>query len=105
MGRFVHYNKCTGGHAFEEIDHKTYCLGQTDSYFEETVYLSECQKCPRLLKNNEDKIAEYAKKHCKGKVIVRGNCMACGKDLTSGLFFCKECEVKGRRTSDDTGRN
>lgn len=59
--KYVHYNKCTGGHAFDEIDGKTYCLGQTDAYYEDEVYLSECKKCPRLLKNNEDKIEEYAK--------------------------------------------
>lgn len=29
------------------------------------------------------------------KVINRGKCMLCGKELTEGLFFCKECEQKG----------
>lgn len=28
------------------------------------------------------------------KVVTRGRCMICGKDLTEGLFFCKECEEK-----------
>lgn len=28
------------------------------------------------------------------KVIARGNCMICGKELTEGLFFCKECGAK-----------
>ena len=28
------------------------------------------------------------------KVITRGNCMMCGKELDEGLFFCKECEAK-----------
>lgn len=28
------------------------------------------------------------------KVINRGKCMLCGKELTEGLFFCKECEAK-----------
>ena len=27
------------------------------------------------------------------KVINRGNCMMCGKELTEGIFFCKECET------------
>ncbi len=31
------------------------------------------------------------------KVINRGNCMLCGKKLTEGLLFCKECEAKGRK--------
>ena len=30
------------------------------------------------------------------KVINRGNCMLCGKKLTEGLLFCKECEAKGK---------
>lgn len=30
------------------------------------------------------------------KAITRGNCMACGKELTEGVFFCKGCEEKGR---------
>lgn len=59
MLRYVHHNKCSGGHAFDEIDGNTYCLGQTDAYFEDEVFIDECQKCPRLLKNNEDKIDEY----------------------------------------------
>ena len=29
------------------------------------------------------------------KIINRGKCMLCGKELTEGLFFCKECEQKG----------
>lgn len=28
------------------------------------------------------------------EVVTRGNCMICGKELTEGLFFCKECEDK-----------
>ena len=28
--RYVHHNKCAGGHAFEEVDHKIYCLGRED---------------------------------------------------------------------------
>ena len=31
----------------------------------------------------------------EAEVITRGNCMMCGKELTEGLFFCKECEEKG----------
>lgn len=68
MSRFVHHKKCKGGHAFEEIDHNVYCLGRTDDYFEDEVFLPECKKCPRLLKNNEDKIEEYAKER-GGSVI------------------------------------
>lgn len=34
-------------------------------------------------------------KEVEFKVITRGKCMLCGKELTEGLFFCKECEKKG----------
>ena len=30
----------------------------------------------------------------EAKVINRGNCMMCGKKLTEGIFFCKDCESK-----------
>ena len=32
----------------------------------------------------------------EAKAITRGNCMMCGQELTEGLFFCKECEDKGK---------
>lgn len=35
-----------------------------------------------------------ADKEYEAEVITRGNCMMCGKELTEGLFFCKECEAK-----------
>ncbi len=35
------------------------------------------------------------------KAITRGNCMACGKELTEGVFFCKECEEKGRKEGEE----
>lgn len=40
----------------------------------------------------------YTEKKNKAKVITRGNCMICGKELTEGLFFCKECENKSEQT-------
>lgn len=39
-------------------------------------------------------IIEADKKY-EVEIITRGNCMMCGKELTEGLFFCKECEEKG----------
>lgn len=35
-----------------------------------------------------------ADKEYEVEAITRGNCMICGKELTEGLFFCKECENK-----------
>ena len=35
-----------------------------------------------------------ADKEYEVKIITRGNCMMCGKELVDGLFFCKECENK-----------
>lgn len=37
---------------------------------------------------------DYLKSQYRVKVITRGRCMLCGKELTEGLFFCKECEAK-----------
>lgn len=47
-------------------------------------------------KESIDKIQPIIKADEKyeAKVITRGNCMICGKELTEGLFFCKECEEK-----------
>lgn len=39
---------------------------------------------------------DYIKNKLDYKVINRGKCMLCGKELTEGLFFCKECEKKGK---------
>lgn len=33
----------------------------------------------------------------EAEIITRGNCMFCGKELTEGLFFCKECREKARK--------
>lgn len=40
-------------------------------------------------------------KEYKVKVITRGNCMICGKKLTDGLFFCKECGEKANKESEN----
>lgn len=45
----------------------------------------------------EDRISELkgeSDKEYESEVITRGNCMICGKELTEGLFLCKECENK-----------
>lgn len=36
------------------------------------------------------------------KVVVRGNCMLCGKELAEdeGIFFCKNCQDKIRNEND-----
>lgn len=58
-----------------------------------------CEKSNRCKTNNKDKVrecgaykpSEFFKMF---EVITRGNCMICGKELTEGLLFCKECEDK-----------
>ena len=35
-----------------------------------------------------------ADKESEVEVITRGKCVMCGKELTEGLFFCKECGDK-----------
>ncbi|MBO7430438.1 MAG: hypothetical protein J6U56_05435 [Spirochaetia bacterium] len=71
MNRLVHHNKCSGGHAFDEVDGKTYCLGQTDASYENEVFVPECKKCPRLLKNNEVAINEFCAEAQKKNGISR----------------------------------
>lgn len=39
------------------------------------------------------------------KVVVRGNCMLCGKKLTNSLFFCRECEDKNRKREPNEDSN
>lgn len=57
---------------------------------------------PKDFDSNEDIIPMSWKeekgvtKEIEFKVINRGKCMLCGKELTEELFFCKECEAKGR---------
>lgn len=36
----------------------------------------------------------------EAKIITRGNCMACGKKLTEGIFLCKECREKSRKQEE-----
>ena len=57
----IHHKKCSGGNAFEEVDGKNYCLGQTNPAYEDIVFLPECKKCPKLLENNTDRIDEFIK--------------------------------------------
>ena len=42
-----------------------------------------------------------ADKEYEVEVITRGNCMICGKELSDGIFFCKECEEKGRKSGNE----
>lgn len=39
----------------------------------------------------------------EAKVVNRGNCMLCGKELTEdeGIFFCKEC---GNKIMDENNK-
>lgn len=46
-------------------------------------------------KESEEEDKEY-----EVKVITRGNCMMCGKELTEGLFICKECGEKANKESE-----
>ena len=52
--------------------------------------LTEYLESINPLDTNKEELPKY-----EAKVVTRGNCMMCGKELTEGLFFCKECEEKG----------
>lgn len=45
-------------------------------------------------KPNKSEIPTGSNAKYEAKVITRGNCMMCGRKLTEGLFFCKECEAE-----------
>lgn len=45
---------------------------------------------------------ERADKEYEVEVVTRCNCMMCGKELTEGLFFCKECE-KAKKEGNNHG--
>jgi hypothetical protein len=36
---------------------------------------------------------------------LRGNCMMCGKELTDGIFFCKECREKAESEVNNDNNN
>ena len=62
----------------------TPCMCDTESN-----YIDDCGDCDRYVRK------DYINNKLDYKVINRGKCMICGKELTEGLFFCKECEQKG----------
>jgi len=45
-----------------------------------------------------------ADKEYEVEAVTRGNCMMCGKELTEGLFFCKECEDKAKKEGNNHGK-
>lgn len=49
--------------------------------------------CKAVIEEEAPIIIE-ADKEYEAEVITRGKCMMCGKELTEGLFFCKECGDK-----------
>lgn len=65
------------------------CTGMGMSYDEMDAYNEGIDAMYRLVKGAPT-IIEADSKY-EAKAITRGNCMMCGKELTEGLFFCKEC--------------
>lgn len=63
MARYVHHNKCKGGHAVDEVNGKTYCLGRADLGYYDIVYIDECKNCPRLVHNCEGEIEKWIKEN------------------------------------------
>ena len=62
----IYYDNCSGGCAYEEIDHNKYCLGEHYIYsitdndgitsFVDGDFTDRCSQCPKLLSNNIGKI-------------------------------------------------
>ncbi len=72
-------------------DNMVYCSECEDSYYPRPIDASwkYCPNCGAKMPDIPTGSAKY-----EAKVITRGNCMKCGKELTEGLFFCKECEAE-----------
>lgn len=41
----------------------------------------------------------------EAEIITRGNCMMCGKKLTDGIFFAKECREKAESEVNNDNNN
>lgn len=50
----------------------------------------------RYIRGEELRAAESEDNKYGVKVVTRGNCMMCGKELIEGegIFFCKECSAR-----------
>ena len=70
--------------------------------YKEHLYACETNGRPLHIMELDERLATVddaptiieADKEYKVEVVTRGNCMMCGKELTEGLFFCKECGDK-----------
>ena len=82
--------KCSDCHKIIWLD--SYIIGEIP--YEKTKRL--CKSCTKNYTLNE-----YNGKYFLERMINRGNCMICGKELTEGLFFCKECTDKVREEIDN----
>lgn len=65
MARYVHHNKCKGGHAVDEVNGKTYCLGRADLGYYDIVYIDECKSCPRLVHNSKKEVEKWIKENIR----------------------------------------
>lgn len=70
------------------IDFEESCCGNTTLGYQCLGVIKD--KISEL--KGESEVKEY-----KAEVITRGNCMICGKELTEGLFLCKECGEKANK--------
>lgn len=55
----------------------------------------------KILLKHKQKSEKQIYKEYEAKIITRGNCMICGKELTEGLFICKECGDKANKESEE----
>lgn len=61
-------------------------------------WTKEAEEAGMTLTEYLGSISPLNNKEYEAEVITRGNCMICGKELTEGLFFCKECEAKATQS-------
>jgi len=76
--KYVHHNKCDGGHAIEEVDGNVYCYGRQDSMYDEMgvdeydTYDEMCKACPRFYYNNVEKIDSWIQNNRSNKFEITG---------------------------------
>lgn len=69
------------------------CVNKDCGYIPKTGQMVR-YNCPFY--KTESEVKEY-----ETKIITHGNCMICGKELTEGLFLCKECGEKANKEREE----
>ena len=77
-----------------EIKEVSYSIINIDDDFYDLGYrIVDIDDINEIIDKHIEELKGESKEY-EAEVITRGNCMICRKELTEGLFICKECENK-----------